>query len=114
MAAAEGADNAAPQRYQWTSDDSGDSGDSLFFGPFSGKSLKQRRQRRNADASLSWRCAVVGEGQWWARRRSEKRKIEKQPREDRFEYDFDEGDLQRWRDAVSYTHLRAHETLMNL
>ena len=94
MAAAEGADNAAPQRYQWTSDDSGDSGDSLFFGPFSGKSLKQRRQRRNADAA---RGAARGEGQWWARRRSEKRKIETQPREGRFEYDFDEGDLRRWR-----------------
>eukprot|EP00966_Prymnesium_polylepis_P070198 1631985-Prymnesium_polylepis.1 len=56
MAAAEGDDNAAEQHYQWTSDGSGESGDSLFFGPFSGKS----RSSSGGGAAKSGECARLG------------------------------------------------------
>jgi hypothetical protein len=60
----------------------------MFFGPFSGASLAERRAR--------W-AAVNPPVQMCAEQRRKRRKIEERARHGRFEYEYVEGDPARFR-----------------
>jgi len=68
-----------------------DDGSAHFFGPFAGLSAQEKRRR------LAERLGAVPHGlPGWVKKRK-RRQVELRARKGRYEYEFEEGDIRRWR-----------------